>query len=616
MIKEDQKTNYNYLIKQLPTATVFLNRRNVIVFVSDKWLNDFELVSTEVLGKNIISIFKKANPKWRKAVSECLKGLPNLLLTENYLDSNNSQKWIELQRADWFDENENVIGSILQAKDVSPRILAENKLEKLEILSEDISDNGEIGFWDYNLVDDKLYWDSRTKAIHEVPDDYTPNFLDTLNFYKLGNSRNTISMKVNRAITQETAFSEKLQILTAKGKEVWVITTGKPLYEKGKFSGIVGTIQNINDRELNETKSKENEHLLRTLIDNLPLNVYIKDLESRKILANKAEVEYCEVSSEDEIIGKDDFDFFNTKTAQLSRKDDLIVMRDLKPILSCEMLHVKKDGSTTTFLTSKIPLIDTDGYAYGLIGISLDISDRKKKEIELRRLIDVTSYQNKKLLNFAHIVSHNLRSHSANFSMLLDFLASEKSEDEKRKIMNMLLNASDNLLDTLDNLNEVLDINTNTSLRNKSVQLNAVIEAVLENLSFELNQHNINVINSINNSIKIQVVPDYIDNILTNFITNAIKYRSPDRNSYVKLSSSFDKGYTVLHIEDNGLGIDLEKHGEKLFGMYKTFHNNEDAKGIGLFITKNQIEAMNGKIAVESKVGKGTIFKIYFNDKN
>ena len=69
-----------------------------------------------------------------------------------------------------------------------------------------------------------------------------------------------------------------------------------------------------------------------------------------------------------------------------------------------------------------------------------------------------------------------------------------------------------------------------------------------------------------------------------------------------------------MEIEDNGLGINLEKHGKKLFGMYKTFHKHKDSRGIGLFITKNQIEAMGGRIDVKSQVGVGTTFKIYFNE--
>ena len=82
--------------------------------------------------------------------------------------------------------------------------------------------------------------------------------------------------------------------------------------------------------------------------------------------------------------------------------------------------------------------------------------------------------------------------------------------------------------------------------------------------------------------------------------------------SFVKYSVEESEGFKVLVIEDNGLGIDLEKYNDQIFGLYKTFRSNEDSKGVGLHITKNQIEAMGGKIEVQSKINEGTIFKIYF----
>ena len=99
-----------------------------------------------------------------------------------------------------------------------------------------------------------------------------------------------------------------------------------------------------------------------------------------------------------------------------------------------------------------------------------------------------------------------------------------------------------------------------------------------------------------------------------NIFTNAIKYKAPKRYPKITINCEHVKGFTILSVTDNGLGIDLEKHGHKLFGMYKTFHGNRDARGIGLFITKNQIEAMKGKIEAESELDKGTTFKIYFNE--
>lgn len=200
--------------------------------------------------------------------------------------------------------------------------------------------------------------------------------------------------------------------------------------------------------------------------------------------------------------------------------------------------------------------------------------------------------------------------------MLLDFLVHEKVEDEKQNIMKMLVEASDNLLETLDNLNEVVAISTNVNQEKKPINLNKKIALVEQNLKAFLINNNAKIINSISDDVLIKVIPAYIESILMNFITNAVRYSLPERSPIIKLSTKSKNGYTILSIKDNGTGIDLKKYGDKLFGMYKTFHNNQDARGIGLYITKNQIEAMNGKVMVSSEMGKGTIFNIHFNEKN
>ena len=180
----------------------------------------------------------------------------------------------------------------------------------------------------------------------------------------------------------------------------------------------------------------------------------------------------------------------------------------------------------------------------------------------------------------------------------------------------MLTDTSDNLSETLENLNEVVDINTNTNIQTKPINLYSKINDLEQDLSEFLQNNKASIVNNISNQIEVNVVASYIDNILMNFITNAVKYKDPERNPVVILSTTIENGYTVLSIEDNGLGIDLKKYGDKLFGMYKTFHDHTDSKGIGLYITKNQIQAMKGKVTVSSKVGVGTTFNIYFNEKN
>jgi signal transduction histidine kinase len=103
-----------------------------------------------------------------------------------------------------------------------------------------------------------------------------------------------------------------------------------------------------------------------------------------------------------------------------------------------------------------------------------------------------------------------------------------------------------------------------------------------------------------------------MESILLNFTSNALKYRNPNVPLVITIESDVEAGKPILKVSDNGLGIDLAKHGEQLFGMYKTFHGNPTARGIGLFMTKNQVESLGGKISVESEPNKGTAFKIHF----
>ncbi len=579
-----------------------------MIHASDKWIGDFELAYDAVFGKSIGQLFKNTNLDLGKKITNSQKNLPSTPSIERHINSTGNEKWHEWHIIPWFDDQENSIGTIIQTQDVTQRVQHEAQLEKKGI--------AQIGCWQYDAVKDTLNWCTTSKTIHEVAESYIPTIENEINFYKKGHSRNTISMALDRAMQEGFPWNEKLQFITAKGTEKWVVVSGKPIFKNNKYLGLEGTLQDITDQVKSENKQRENEHLLRTLIDSLPLNIFIKDFEGKKILVNKSEVAFCGLKNEGQILGKDDFALYDKKTAEKFRKEDLQVMRGLKPIIGKEIDHVKKDGTQTVFYTSKIPLIGEENKAYGLIGFSLDITNLKQKEHELQNVINVASQQNKKLINFAHIISHNLRSHTANFSMLLNFLINEKDETEKQKIIKMLTDASGNLLDTLDNLNEVVDINTNSNLEKNLMSLNEKIASVEQDLKAFLINNNAKIINTVSDKVIVNVVPTYIDSILANFITNAVKYRSPDRNPVVKLSAKSENGHTILSITDNGLGIDLKKHGDKLFGMYKTFHNKKDARGIGLYITKNQIEAMNGKVTATSEVGKGTTFKIYFDEKN
>jgi signal transduction histidine kinase len=105
----------------------------------------------------------------------------------------------------------------------------------------------------------------------------------------------------------------------------------------------------------------------------------------------------------------------------------------------------------------------------------------------------------------------------------------------------------------------------------------------------------------------------YLESIMMNLMSNSLKYRSDTRTPVITITTSLDNGLYTLKFSDNGSGIDLVKHKDNVFKLYKTFHAAKPGKGLGLFMTKSQIETMGGEITVDSVLGEGTTFTIIFN---
>ena len=275
-----------------------------------------------------------------------------------------------------------------------------------------------------------------------------------------------------------------------------------------------------------------------------------------------------------------------------------------------EKRYFHKKGTIVYVVLTVTAVKDIEGNISHFISQVVDITAKIEAQKKSEEFLELTKSQNDSLLNFAHIVSHNLRSHSSNLSMLSAYLLEEQGENEKKEIEAMIMNASESLNETVMHLNEVVQITTEAKGQLQDVNLNHIVKSVEKNISALLNQKNVECHISIDQSIKVKGIHAYLDSVLLNLFTNSIKYSSPNRIPKIMIEATKTGKFITLNFRDNGLGINLERHGKKLFGMYKTFHEHEDSKGIGLFITKNQIEAMNGKIEVESAVDKGTLFRI------
>lgn len=248
----------------------------------------------------------------------------------------------------------------------------------------------------------------------------------------------------------------------------------------------------------------------------------------------------------------------------------------------------------------------------GLVFNIHDITASKEAQIKLKKSFDLVTEQNKRLINFSYIVSHNLRSHSSNLESLLDLYKEAENQDEKEEYLQLLPTVSSALSQTLMDLNDVVTIHNNHALKIELLSVKDYLEKTLESLKVNIQDKNAEISTHIPEEMKVYFNPAYLESIFLNLISNALKYSAESRQPTISIKGYLKDGKWILEIMDNGIGIDLEKHGTKIFGLYNTFSNASNSRGIGLFITQNQMEAMAGRITVESEPGKGATFKLFF----
>jgi PAS domain S-box-containing protein len=245
-----------------------------------------------------------------------------------------------------------------------------------------------------------------------------------------------------------------------------------------------------------------------------------------------------------------------------------------------------------------------------------DITPIKLLEKELVKSNKIITEQNKRLMNFANIISHNLRNYAHSFSGFLELLIKADSTETQTEIIGHLKTISNNFTETIKHLNEIVSVQNMSNIEPIAINLYDYIVKTITTLSMQINASKAIIKNNVTPNTIILGNPAYMESILVNFLTNAIKYKHPDRVPIIEINCAADNSEAVLTIADNGKGINLEKYGKDLFGMYKTFHGNTDAQGIGLYITKYQIEAMGGQVKVESEENKGSKFIIHLKQNN
>ncbi|WP_052825902.1 PAS domain-containing sensor histidine kinase [Neotamlana nanhaiensis] len=467
-----------------------------------------------------------------------------------------------------------------------------------------------IGTWECDIVNGTLNWSEETKKIHDEPSNYKPVFETAIGYYKEGYSRNTIETLFANCVEKHESFDVELEIITAKGNNKWVRSIGKPIIENNQCVKVIGIFQDIDEKTKTTIELAKREQILTKTFDLSAVGMVTLTLKGQFIDANKS---FCETFgyTKEEIQQLTFLDITHPADKTKGKQAIMDMIDGKVNYYQSEKRYIAKNGKTIWTYISSTVIRDNNGIPLHFVTQINDISQIKRSTKKIVDLLDTTENQNKRLLNFAHIVSHNLRSHFSNLNMLLDLAKIEIPETTDNEIFPLLKQAVDHLGETVDNLNEVASINTKKNIQLEPLGLLDTVNTITKSIAAQIIASKADISINIASHIKVMAIPAYLDSIVLNFLTNAIKYKKQNEVPKIDITAKIENNFIILQIRDYGLGIDLQKHGEKLFGMYKTFHKHEDSRGIGLFITKNQIEAIGGTVDVDSKVNEGTTFNIH-----
>ena len=473
----------------------------------------------------------------------------------------------------------------------------DNAIDAIVILNKDC----EILKW--NPAAEKIFgWHTEEltgRYLHEViiPEKLKNAYLSTINNLNLSIKNHTIEIEaINK--TQQPVF----------------ITMGISPSTIDKELQYNCYIKDISlERSVNSNLNKQ-KHFYETVLNNIPTDIAVVDKNHRYLFVNPGAIKNDELRKF--ALGKNDFEYFE----QTGRSTDLAKFRHQKfeevkstmKEIEWEDTVTAADGTKKIKLRRFFPVCDENNELSILIGYGLDITERKSLELKQAELVKQLSFQNTQLVDFCNIVSHNLRAPLVNMSMLVDFIENCEDLDEQKELISKLSPVIDNLHGSFNELVESIQIRQDLEIQSTNIDMQEVLDKTMSGFSVECSKYNIQLITNFDERDTINFPAKYMNSILNNLISNAIKYRSADRQLSINISTQKKGKKTILSIEDNGLGIDLKKHGHNMFKIGKVFHRTQHSKGFGLFMTKTQIEAMGGTIEVSSEPDKGTIFTITF----
>ncbi|MGG7034243.1 MAG: PAS domain S-box protein [Flavobacterium sp.] len=428
------------------------------------------------------------------------------------------------------------------------------------------------------------------------------------------------SIEVLPEETQAIAKETLLECFeTGKNQEIenplrnnrWVRSRFVPIVIEGMINQIMVISTDITEQKFAQENLKRSEERHKSLIENISDTIILVNKELEVIYQSPSFVRTAGFTLKDQK-GKTVLDMIHPDDL----KDGLKFFEKTKTspgaIIPFQLRLFHKRGDFIWVEGTVTNLLHNNSVKAYVLNYR-DITFRKLMESERLKIIDELIQRNRDLEQFAYIISHNLRAPVANIIGITDYLKEEDIEPEEKHQMTEGLRISVRALDTVINdLNTILQTKREIIEKKEKINFSKILTDVQLSIETLINNEQVVFITDFSAIDEMITIKSYLHSIFYNLISNSIKYKQPHIAPVIEIRSKLSENKIILFFKDNGLGIDLEKRGEQVFGLYKRFHTQIEGKGMGLYMVKTQVETLGGKISIKSKINEGTEFKIIF----
>lgn len=592
-----------------------------IIYANDAFTMITGYTLEEVKGKNprlLHNAMDTSDDQARKTMRAAIKNLLPWKVEIINARKNGEHYWAEASGFPVFDKNKGKYTHwVAMQTDITSRKMAEEALAKSIERYENATIATSDVIWEWDLATDSNYLSKNFTTLFGHPSvglQYGENNSWRRNLHPDDKER-VLAKETEAAKGISDKWESEYRLKKANGEFATVLDRGFCLKDNsGKVLRLVGAIQDITKRKEEETKLRLMESAVVNINDSIVITeAGVIDSSGPRILFVNEAFEKMTGYTPNEIIGKSPRALQNQNT---DRKELDKLRAALQNMEHCEVtiLNTKKNGEEFWVNVRVAPVADENGRFTHWVAVQRDVTKEKEANAEKEDLLNELMENNKELTQFSYITTHNFRAPLTNLVTICHRIDTSKIEDSMTvrliqgfKQSTMLLN------DTLNDLINILIIKEKRHLETSELLFSNTLDKVKNSISTILVKNVVKIETDFSQVATVNFSDVYLESIFLNLLTNSIKYAHPTRYPIINIKTFKDEGGTTkLTFSDNGLGMNMERVKNKIFGLYQRFHNNPEGKGIGLYLVQSQITALGGKIEVESEEGVGTTFTITF----